>query len=207
MVQLNRIYTKTGDTGTTALGDGQRVPKTEPRIAAYGGVDELNSCIGMALAHGVRSRISDWLAAIQNDLFDVGADLCVPHGNEPRLRVTQPQVDQLEAWIDQINVELSPLQSFVLPGGTLAAAQLHLARTVCRRVEIGVVALSESEDINPCAISYLNRLSDLLFVLARFENHAGQDDVDAAGCTEVLWKPAQNQTPTEPANGKDKHGA
>jgi cob(I)alamin adenosyltransferase len=207
MVQLNRIYTKSGDAGTTALGDGQRVSKTEPRIAAYGGVDELNSWIGVVLAQGLRSPSAEWLTAIQNDLFDVGADLCVPLGEEPRLRVSQHQVDQLEAWIDLANSHLEPLQSFVLPGGAVPAAYLHLARSVCRRVEIGVVALSESVDINVQTIAYLNRLSDLLFVLARLENLADKNDENDPGCGEVLWRPGQNRTSDGITNGKDEHGA
>ncbi len=206
MVHLNRIYTKTGDAGTTALGDGQRVSKTEPRIAAYGGVDELNSWIGVALAHGVHRPAENWLAAIQNDLFDVGADLCVPLGDEPRLRITQAQVAQLEDWIDQANSRLKPLESFVLPGGSLPASYLHLARAVCRRVEIAVVALAESAQINSLVTAYLNRLSDLLFVLARLENRADPDG-GGSDCHEVLWKPGHNRSEPEADNGKEHRGA
>ena len=206
MVHLNRIYTKTGDTGTTALGDGQRVSKTEPRIAAYGGVDELNSWIGVALAHGVHHPAEDWLAAIQNDLFDVGADLCVPLDDEPRLRITQAQVAQLEHWIDQANSRLKPLESFVLPGGALAASYLHLARAVCRRVEIAVVTLAESTPVNSLATAYLNRLSDLLFVLARLENLADPEG-GGADPREVLWKPGHNRPESGTDNGKEQGGA
>jgi cob(I)alamin adenosyltransferase len=190
MVYLNRIYTKSGDGGETSLGDGRRVPKTDRRIVAYGGVDELNAVLGVAIAAGVHDELKRMLVHIQNDLFDVGADLCVPESAEPRphppLRVTSGQVAQLESWIDEVNERLSPLTSFVLPGGSLTAAHLHAARTVCRRVEIGVIALAEHEPVNPQVGIYLNRLSDLLFVLARAANHDGQDD--------VLWVPGQNRS-------------
>lgn len=189
MVYLNKIYTKTGDTGETALGDGTRVSKTHPRISAYGGVDELNACLGIVIALGqlpVETRTT--ITTIQNDLFDVGADLCIPESNAPQefepLRVTQKQVDQLETWIDHANKELSALESFILPGGTPGAAFLHQARTICRRAEIGVQALAELERINPLSLIYLNRLSDLLFVLARQANDNGQAD--------ILWKPGEN---------------
>jgi cob(I)alamin adenosyltransferase len=185
MVYLNRIYTKSGDAGETSLGDGARVPKTHPRIAAYGGVDELNSVLGMVLTAGVPEAWRTMLHSIQNDLFDLGADLCVPVSEpppeHPPLRVTAEQVAQLEHWIDEINERLSPLTSFVLPGGSVAAAHLHWARTVCRRVEIGVLHLAELEPVNPQATIYLNRLSDLLFVLARAANDDGRAD--------ILWKP------------------
>ena len=185
MVYLNRIYTKSGDAGETSLGDGSRVPKTHPRIAAYGGVDELNSVLGMALVAGVPDGWRSMLSSIQNDLFDLGADLCVPVSDvppeRPPLRITAEQVVQLERWIDEVNERLSPLTSFVLPGGTVAAAHLHWARTVCRRVEIGVLHLADSEPLNPQATIYLNRLSDLLFVLARAANDHGR--------REVLWQP------------------
>lgn len=185
MVYLNRIYTKSGDAGETSLGDGARVPKTHPRIAAYGGVDELNSVLGVVVAAGVGETWRSMLSTIQNDLFDLGADLCVPLSDRPPehppLRMTAEQVAQLEHWIDEVNERLSPLTSFVLPGGSVAAAHLHWARTVCRRVEIGVLQLAETEPLNPQATIYLNRLSDLLFVLARAANHDGQN--------EVLWKP------------------
>jgi len=185
VVYLNRIYTKSGDAGETSLGDGARVPKTHPRIAAYGGVDELNSVLGVVVAAGVGETWRSMLSTIQNDLFDLGADLCVPLSDRPPehppLRMTAEQVAQLEHWIDEVNERLSPLTSFVLPGGSVAAAHLHWARTVCRRVEIGVLQLAETEPLNPQATIYLNRLSDLLFVLARAANHDGQN--------EVLWKP------------------
>jgi cob(I)alamin adenosyltransferase len=186
MVYLDRIYTKSGDEGKTSLGDGRRVPKTDARIAAYGGVDELNSVIGLAVATGVPSAIATRLVHIQNDLFDLGADLCVPesHREGPQpLRVNAAQVATLEGWIDEATEALEPLKSFVLPGGSLASAHLHQARTVCRRVEIGVLRLAEIEPINPQAIIYLNRLSDLLFVWARQCNDGGKSD--------VLWTPGK----------------
>jgi cob(I)alamin adenosyltransferase len=194
MVYLNRIYTRTGDDGTTGLGNGSRVPKTHPRIVAYGGVDELNAQLGVALCEELPPRIAEQLTRIQNDLFDLGADLCVPHvepgANEdppakPPLRVTEAQVLRLEGWIDEANERLTPLSSFVLPGGTPAAARLHVARTVCRRVEIEVLQLAEFEEINPQAHVFLNRLSDLLFVLARVANADGTQD--------KLWVPGANR--------------
>ena len=189
MVYLNRIYTKSGDEGQTSLGDGTRVPKTDLRIRTYGGVDELNAVLGVAIASGVPSDVGKQLAHIQNDLFDLGADLCVPErgpsGHSP-LRVTAGQVENLENWIDAINERLAPLTSFVLPGGSTAAAHLHHARTVCRRVEISIVELCGRETINPHAAVYLNRLSDLLFVLARAANNDGKDD--------VLWVPGKGGT-------------
>lgn len=193
MVFLNRIYTRSGDDGETGLGDGTRVAKTHPRIAAYGTVDELNSVLGLVLAAGgVQEPVRGQLLRIQNDLFDIGADLCVPESDpaaeppaQPPLRATATQVEQLENWIDAANGPLSPLTSFVLPGGTVAAAYLHLARTVCRRAEIAVLHLAEFEQINSYATIYLNRLSDLLFVLARAANDGGQAD--------VLWVPGQNR--------------
>jgi cob(I)alamin adenosyltransferase len=186
MVYLDRIYTKSGDEGQTSLGDGCRVTKTNPRIVAYGGVDELNSVIGLAVATGVPPAIATKLVHVQNDLFDLGADLCVPetHNAGPeRLRVNAEQVGTLESWIDEATAQLEPLKSFVLPGGTLASAHLHQARTVCRRVEIGVLRLAEIEPINPQTIIYLNRLSDLLFVWARLSNDGGKSD--------VLWTPGK----------------
>lgn len=194
MVYLSRIYTKTGDQGETALGDGRRVPKDHVRVAAYGTVDELNAVLGLGLAEG--GREGDLIRGIQNDLFDVGADLCVPlvAGEEPgqRLRVQPAQVERLERTIDQLNERLAPLTSFVLPGGTPAAAWCHLARTVCRRAEREVVTLARSEDVNPHVVVYLNRLSDLLFVLARVANDDGRAD--------VLWKPLAS------TQGKDTPG-
>lgn len=189
MVYLNRIYTKSGDAGETSLGDGRRVPKTHPRIGAYGGVDELNSVLGVAVAAGLPDEMRAMLTHIQNDLFDLGADLCVPESDTPPeyppLRVTEPQVAQLERWIDGATERLEPLTSFILPGGSIAAAHLHLARTVCRRVEIGVLELVACERVNPQAVIYLNRLSDLLFVLARLANDGGKAD--------VLWKPGKHR--------------
>jgi cob(I)alamin adenosyltransferase len=186
MVVLNRIYTRTGDDGTTALGTGERRPKHDRRIAAYGTVDELNATIGLARLHtGAEPRVDAMLARIQNDLFDLGADLCTPEtgrsASRERLRIVEPQVARLEQEIDLLNGELAPLNSFVLPGGTAAAAHLHLARTVCRRAERTCVALAEREDVSVVALKYLNRLSDLLFVAARYANDEGRDD--------VLWSP------------------
>ncbi|MBI1346857.1 cob(I)yrinic acid a,c-diamide adenosyltransferase [bacterium] len=185
MVYLNRIYTKTGDDGTTALGDGTRLSKTHARITAYGGVDELNAVLGLACLHAPSTGFATPLRQIQNDLFDLGADLCIPETDAPTdyppLRVTTRQVEQLEQWIDAATAKLEPLTSFTLPGGTPLAAHFHLARTVCRRVEIGVVRLAETESINPLVLQYLNRLSDLLFAWARLANDNGRGD--------VLWIP------------------
>jgi cob(I)alamin adenosyltransferase len=183
-VRLTRIYTRAGDAGETSLGDGTRVPKTDPRIEAYGTVDELNAFIGFALAGGVSADIRPWLEQVQNDLFDLGADLCVPLEDErERLRVTQGQVEQLEEWCDLVNERLEPLKSFILPGGSELAARLHLARTVCRRAERLAVELAEAASVNPVAVAYLNRLSDLLFILARAANPG----------EEVLWKPGSSR--------------
>ena len=189
MVRLNRIYTKTGDAGTTALGDGTRVPKDDLRIEAYGTVDELSSVIGLALALGdderEEGRLDAMLLAIQNDLFDLGADLCVPPsaGEEKRLRITSGYVERLEGWIDEHNEGLEPLSSFILPGGRPLAAWLHLARTVARRAERLAFALSarEGAEVGSEALRYLNRLSDLFFVLGRVANDAGRAD--------ILWRP------------------
>lgn len=193
MVQLTRIYTRGGDTGKTSLGDGTRVHKHALRVEAYGTVDEANSVIGLARLHA-GGDIDTALARIQNDLFDVGADLCRPEPEDgapppeyPPLRVVQAQVDRLEAEIDAANQHLAPLKSFVLPGGTPLAAHLHLARTVVRRAERGVTALIESgERVNPAALIYLNRLSDLMFVLARLANENGE--------TDVLWVPGAHRS-------------
>jgi cob(I)alamin adenosyltransferase len=189
MVYLSRIYTKTGDQGDTALGDGTRVLKDHPRVAAYGTVDELNAVLGLLLAHQPAPPETDLLRSIQNDLFDVGADLCVPpvvgEPADARLRVRAAQAERLEAAIDRLNAGLKPLTSFILPGGSPAAAWCHLARTVCRRAERDVVTMARSEAVNPQVVVYLNRLSDLLFVLARVCNNQGADD--------VLWVPGQNQ--------------
>lgn len=187
MVFLSRIYTKTGDQGQTGLGDGTRVSKDDPRVAAYGSVDELNSVLGL-LASEEAAQVSPWkelLRGIQNDLFDVGADLCLPQqAGEPEgkhLRIQTGQAERLEKAIDQFNEGLSPLRSFVLPGGRRVAAWCHLARTVCRRAERDLVTLMRQEKINTQALIYLNRLSDLLFVLARVWNDQGSND--------VLWSP------------------
>jgi cob(I)alamin adenosyltransferase len=185
VVYLSRIYTKSGDAGDTGLGDGTRVPKDHPRVAAYGEVDELNAVLGLVVLHTPAD--ADLLRSIQNDLFDVGADLCVPGSDPAALRVTTAQAERLERAIDAVNDRLQPLRSFVLPGGSAAAAWLHLARTVCRRAERAVVALGHAEPVNPQAVIYLNRLSDLLFVLARAAN--------ADGAADVLWVPGANRAP------------
>ena len=189
MVRLTRIYTKTGDKGTTALGDGRRVPKDAPRIEAFGAVDELNAVLGLAILSLEDAEGADLLRTIQNDLFDLGADLCVPERPKsgraararPPLRITVDHVRPLEQAIDRFNAALDPLTSFVLPGGTAASAWLHLARTVCRRAERRGVALGRKETLNPQSVIYLNRLSDLLFVMARRANEGGRAD--------VLWVP------------------
>jgi cob(I)alamin adenosyltransferase len=182
-VNLTRIYTKLGDGGETHLGDMSRVPKTHPRIEAYGDVDELNAHIGVALAlSDLPAPYATWLRRVQNDLFDVGADLSVPHGGDrERLRVTPDQITWLEGACDEVNGTLAPLKSFVLPGGTAAAAQLHVCRTVCRRAERRALLV---EDSNPEVVRYLNRLSDLLFILSRGAN-AGD---------EPLWEPGRSQS-------------
>ena len=180
-VRLTRIYTRTGDAGETSLGDGSRVRKLDPRIQAYGTVDELNSLIGLALAAGVGGE-RETLERIQNELFDLGADLSVPFEVADRLRIEQAAVDRLEADCDAFNADLEPLKSFVLPGGTEAAARLQVARTVCRRAEREALATSERFEVNPLVAVYLNRLSDLLFILARSANAK-------AGVAEPLWRP------------------
>jgi cob(I)alamin adenosyltransferase len=192
MVVLNKIYTRTGDDGSTALGSGERRPKYDLRVAAYGTVDEVNAVIGVARLHAAADRELDpMLARIQNDLFDVGADLCLPDkGKGPggaRLDVTDAQVEWLERQIDRLNGELAPLRSFILPGGSAAAAYLHLARTVCRRAERLMVELKDKpgESVTAAAIKYVNRLSDFFFVAARFTNDKGAAD--------VLWVPGQNR--------------
>ncbi len=179
MVQLTRIYTRGGDKGKTSLGNGSRVVKHSPRVAAYGTVDECNSVIGMARLH-TSDEADATLSRIQNDLFDLGADLCTPEEESPAyppLRITAAQVERLEQEIDAMNAELEPLQSFVLPGGTAASAHLHLARTVARRAEREMTALADDEAINPEAVRFINRLSDLLFVMARYLNDKGRSDV------------------------------
>jgi len=183
-VRLTKIYTRGGDKGETSRGDGKRVPKTDLRIAAYGTVDELNSLLGLALASDdLPDEFRPWLEQVQNDLFDAGADLSVPLSDErERLRVQQSHVDRLEELCDLVNERLEPLKSFVLPGGGEAAARLHVARTVCRRVEREVLDASREVELDPLALVYLNRLSDLLFILARAANAA-------AGREEPLWRP------------------
>jgi cob(I)alamin adenosyltransferase len=187
VVRLTRIYTRLGDEGDTHLGDMSRARKTSPRVVAFGDVDELNAAIGVARAQGVAPAVDGWLALIQNDLFDLGADLCVPSG-EPegtRLRVHPTQVERLERWCDEVNERLPDLTSFVLPAGTRAAAALHHARTVCRRAERATVALADAEPVTAAALAYLNRLSDLLFILARAAN------TEAGG--DVLWIPGDSR--------------
>ena len=185
-VRLDRIYTRGGDAGETSLGDGKRVPKDDARIEAFGTVDELNAVLGLALARGVPSAFASPLERIQNELFDLGADLSVPLGEESRerLRVDDEQVRALEELCDGANAGLEPLRSFVLPGGSEAAAFLHLARTVCRRAERLVVALGRTEEVNPAVLAYLNRLSDLLFILARAANE---------GRPEPTWRPGASR--------------
>ena len=192
MVVLNKIYTRTGDDGTTALGTGERRKKYDLRICAYGTLDEVNATLGIARLHGADDAVLDAaLGRIQNDLFDVGADLCTPgKGRGPdgaRLTVTLAQVDWLEGEIDRLNDALAPLKSFVLPGGSPAAAYLHLARTVCRRAERLIAELMDKagESVTPEVLKYVNRLSDFLFVASRYANDRGAGD--------VLWKPGQNR--------------
>lgn len=193
MVRLNRIYTKTGDDGTTALGNGIRVPKEDLRIDSYGTVDELSSVLGLALAlpevDRDGGRFDAMLLAIQHDLFDLGADLCVPPkpGEKPRLRITPAYVERLEGWIDEHNEDLEALTSFILPGGKPFAAWMHLARTVSRRAERICCALArrEGEVVGTDALHYLNRLSDLFFVIGRAANDGGKAD--------ILWKPGSGQ--------------
>ena len=184
-VRLTKIYTRGGDTGETSLGDGARVSKLDARIAAYGTVDELNSALGLTLAADCPEEIRVVLGRVQNELFDLGADLSVPMEREARLRVTQEQVDALERDCDRFNAELPELKSFVLPGGNEAAARLHVARTICRRAEREALVASGLYTVNPLALVYLNRVSDLLFILARTANAA-------AGHEEPLWKPGSS---------------
>jgi len=187
MVRLTRIYTRGGDTGETSLGDGSRVAKHDPRVAATGTVDEANAAIGLARLH-ISGAADAVLSRIQNDLFDLGADLCTPPGGgrgDGALRATAAQVTWLENEIDRVNEALSPLESFVLPGGDPGAAHLHLARTVTRRAERLVTELAATEDVGAPVVAYLNRLSDLLFVLARACNEGGDGD--------VLWVPGANR--------------
>ena len=179
-VRLTRIYTRGGDAGETSLGDGTRVSKVDPRVRAFGAVDELNSTVGLVLAAVPPSDIRDVLVRVQNDLFDVGASFSVPWDREGRLRIEQAQVDRLEADCDRFNADLPELKSFVLPGGSELSARLHVARSVCRRVEREALAAAGETELDPLALVYLNRLSDLLFILARAANADGD---------EPLWKP------------------
>jgi cob(I)alamin adenosyltransferase len=179
-VRLTRIYTGGGDRGETSLGDGTRVPKLDCRIAAFGTVDELNSHLGLVLAAEVPGELREVLARVQNELFDLGADLSVPYGVTDRLRITQEQIEKLERDCDRFNTGLPELKSFVLPGGSEAAARIHVARAICRRAEREALNAAEELEINRLALVYLNRLSDLLFILARTANAGGE---------EPLWKP------------------
>ena len=192
MVVLNKIYTRTGDDGSTALGSGERRKKYDLRVAAYGTIDEANAAIGVARLHTIHDgELDAALARIQNDLFDVGADLCTPgKGKGPggaRLTVTDKQVEWLEAEIDRFNAALQPLRSFVLPGGSAASAHLHLARTICRRAERLIAELKDKPDetVSSEVLKYVNRLSDFLFVASRYANSRGAGD--------VLWKPGENR--------------
>jgi len=179
LVKLNKIYTRTGDDGSSGLVDGSRVSKSSARMAAIGEVDEANAAIGMAIAELIPGDLTEHLLGIQNDMFDLGADLATP--GEIGLRIVASQVERLEQAIDAMNAELEPLQSFILPGGSAAVAALHLGRTVVRRAERAAVALNESEPLNPHLLAYLNRLSDLLFVTARY--------VAAKEGGDILWQP------------------
>ncbi len=191
MVVLNRIYTRTGDAGETALGNGARVAKYSLRVSSYGTVDEVNATVGLARLHAAGSDMDTQLAEIQNDLFDLGADLCRPdigrdaEAAHPPLRMVDAQVKRLESQIDSMNDALEPLRSFVLPGGSALAAQLHLCRTVARRAERLVMELASLEEINPAAVQYLNRLSDWFFVASRIANDSGRAD--------VLWVPGKHR--------------
>ena len=185
-VRLTRIYTRGGDQGETSLGDGSRVSKLDCRIGAFGTVDELNSALGLVLAGDLPEAMREPLVRIQNELFDVGADLSVPWGVTDRLRVEQPMIDRLEQLCDEFNADLPELRSFVLPGGTETSARLHVARTICRRAEREVLLGAQEVDLNPLVLAYLNRLSDLLFILARAANAS-------AGRDEPLWKPGSSR--------------
>jgi cob(I)alamin adenosyltransferase len=182
-VRLTRIYTGGGDRGETSLGDGSRVPKLDCRIAAFGAVDELNSHVGLALAADAPTELREILARVQNELFDLGADLSVPFGVADRLRISEDHIERLEQDCDRFNADLPDLKSFVLPGGSEVAARLHVARAVCRRAEREALAAAEELDISRLALVYLNRLSDLLFILARTANAGGQAP---------LWKPGSS---------------
>jgi len=190
MIVLNKIYTKKGDDGKTELGDGNRIEKFSTRVEAYGTVDEVNSVIGTVTCLSINTELKTALERIQNDLFDLGADLCLPESDNENLayeplRVRKEQVSRLESEIDSMNKSIEPIRSFVLPGGTEIAANFHLCRTICRRAERRVVKLMETEKINLEALKYLNRLSDWFFVAARKSNNNGKSD--------ILWKPANNQ--------------
>ncbi len=187
-VRLTKIYTRGGDAGETSLGDGSRVSKLDGRIEAFGTVDELNAAIGVVLAGDVPEDLRPVLARVQNELFDIGADLSVPAEVDGRLRVEQSMVDRLEQDCDRFNADLPELRSFVLPGGTEAAARLHVARTVCRRAERDALRAAAGQELGPLVVVYLNRLSDLLFILARAANAL-------AGTAEPLWKPGGTRDP------------
>lgn len=183
MPRLTKIYTRTGDDGTTALGSRRRVPKDAWRVQAYGTVDELNAVLGVALAHGLSPRLAQVVPAIQNELFHLGSDLCFPEEDKIEFQIPQMEarhIDALEALIDELSAAVGPLQNFILPGGSAASAHLHLARTVCRRAEREVITLAREEGVGPYVLPYLNRLSDALFVMARYENLQ-------AGVPEPLW--------------------
>ncbi len=183
MPRITRVYTGTGDDGTTGLVGGQRVPKDSPRVAAYGAVDELNSHIGLAISLGLHAELVGILRSIQNDLFHLGADLATREEDKPRVggpQLEQRHVEALEAWLDRLNQELEPLENFILPGGSTGAAALHVARAACRRAERDAIALGRAEPIGPFVVKYLNRLSDALFIAARYQNHAG-------GVSDVYW--------------------
>ncbi len=185
MPRLTKIYTRTGDEGLTGLGGGQRVPKDSRRVTTYGTVDELNSQIGVALATGLCERLAAELPLIQNELFDLGSDLATPATSQARHPVPTVEtrhIEKLERLIDELNAIVGPLANFLLPGGSLGAAQLHVARTICRRAEREATGLARDEAIGPTVLPYLNRLSDALFVMARYENRE-------AGVAEPLWKP------------------
>jgi cob(I)alamin adenosyltransferase len=187
MPRLTRIYTRTGDAGMTGLGGGQRVPKDSRRVETYGTVDELNSQLGLALALGLCDRLAEELPSIQNQLFDLGSDLATPEASQARHPVPTIEtrhIEQLEALIDELNDIVGPLANFLLPGGSVGAAALHVARTICRRAERQATALARDERIGPTVLPYLNRLSDALFVMARYENHQ-------RGVPEPLWHPGR----------------
>ena len=185
MPRLTKIYTRGGDTGTTALGGKQRVPKDHQRVQVYGTVDELNSAIGVALAHGLCDQLTQVLPAIQNELFDLGSDLCFLEEDKAKLPLPQIElrhVTHLENLIDEMSAAVGPLQNFILPGGSVGSAQLHMARTICRRAEREAATLAREDGVGEFVLAYLNRLSDALFVMARYENYA-------RGVPEPLWRP------------------